>query len=380
MKKSFFLLLPLAFIVMLIQSCNEDIDMAGDFKETAVVYGLLDQADSLHYIRINRAFIGPGNSLEFAQIPDSNYFDNIDATITELVGGQEIRQWTLRDTLIDNKETNGVFFAPQQKVYYFVTRKCQADGSQQLQSGSASNPLSSLNENAIYKLNLSINGGEMIVSGETALVKDITSPSVDPVAFRYDFIENDGSYAQNGLKVNTGNSHVLNTTLEIGFYEIATGVDTNLRTFRWNLGEFDVQPNGSKSFNMPGETFFNLVKSNCTTNSSINKRKFSYIKAIMTGGSEDLYNYMLINQPTTSLAQNKPTYTNLTVNEGFRVAGIFSARYTYSVTKTYINPFNNSLRMLTAESVEQLCIGPITGALFFCSQHPADLGESYFCN
>ena len=49
--------------------------MIGDFKETAVVYGLLDQSDSVHYVKINRAFIGPGNSLEFAQIPDSNYFE-----------------------------------------------------------------------------------------------------------------------------------------------------------------------------------------------------------------------------------------------------------------------------------------------------------------
>jgi hypothetical protein len=354
--------------------------MIGDFKETAVVYGLLDQSDSVHYVKINRAFIGPGNSLEFAQIPDSNYFESADATISEFVNGSLVREWTLRDTLIENKETNGVFYAPQQKVYYFVTRRCQANGNQQLNSTNPADPLHSLNENATYKLHVSINGGQFEVDGETQLVKDITSPSVDPVAFRYDYIENDGSYAFNALKVNCGNAHVLNTTLEITFAEIQTGVDTTIKSFKWNLGESDVIPGGSKSFTMPGETFFNLIKSNCSSNPLIDKRKFVSIRALMTGGSEDLYNYTLINKPSNSLAQNKPTFTNLTVSEGFRVVGLFSSRYTYDVLKTYINPFNNSLRMLTLESVIELCQGPITGDLSFCSHHPADLGTSYYCN
>ena len=32
----------------IIFSCSEKIDLIGDFKETAVVYGLLDHSDSLH--------------------------------------------------------------------------------------------------------------------------------------------------------------------------------------------------------------------------------------------------------------------------------------------------------------------------------------------
>lgn len=56
-------------------SCEEDIILDGDFVETAVVYGLLDQADSIHLIKITRAFIGPGSALDNAKIPDSSYFD-----------------------------------------------------------------------------------------------------------------------------------------------------------------------------------------------------------------------------------------------------------------------------------------------------------------
>ncbi|NDB35276.1 MAG: hypothetical protein EB023_08010, partial [Flavobacteriia bacterium] len=49
---------------VLLSACNEKIDLVGDFKETAVVYGLLDHADSLHYIKITRAFLGPGNAVD----------------------------------------------------------------------------------------------------------------------------------------------------------------------------------------------------------------------------------------------------------------------------------------------------------------------------
>lgn len=376
MKKFLIFLLSIVASSSLLTSCSEDIDMVGGFTETAVVYGLLDQADSIHFVKITRAFIGPGNSLEIAQIPDSSYFDQVDATITEIVDDVQTRQWVLQDTIVENKETNGVFYAPTQKLYYFITRKCKADGSQQVGTVPS---LSSLNKDAIYKINISINGGEFEVSGETELVKGITSPTVDPVTYRYDFIENDGSYANNGIKVNTGNSYVLNTQLEIKFDEIQSGVDTTVRSFIWNLGESEVTPNGFKVFTMNGNSFYNLLFANCTNNALINRRRIHSFKAIMTGGAEELYNYMLVNKPSSSLAQNKPTYTNLTVTGDHRVIGIFSARYTYSVEKFYINPFNNSLRMLTVESVQKLWQLSNAENLNFCSQHPADNGQAWSC-
>lgn len=85
MIKRFLSLLFLA--AFFLQSCSEDLKLSGDFKETAIVYGLLDQADSLHYVKITRAFIGPGNALDIAQIADSSYFDQVDATISEVVNG-----------------------------------------------------------------------------------------------------------------------------------------------------------------------------------------------------------------------------------------------------------------------------------------------------
>ena len=111
----------LVLVLALFTNCSEEVNLNGDFKETAVVYGLLDHSDSLHFIKITRAFIGPGNALEIAQIPDSSYFDDVELTVSEYVGGIFQRSWLLSDTIVTNKDVDGAFYAPEQKVYYFKT-------------------------------------------------------------------------------------------------------------------------------------------------------------------------------------------------------------------------------------------------------------------
>ena len=120
MKK--YLIIATAAISSMItmNSCKEDIDLVAGYKETAVVYGILDQSEKIHYIKIQRAFIGPGNSLDIAKIADSNYFENVEAKIVEYMNELPTKTWFLKDTLLENKNTDGAFFAPQQKLYYFL--------------------------------------------------------------------------------------------------------------------------------------------------------------------------------------------------------------------------------------------------------------------
>ena len=377
LKKTYFLF----FCFFLFNSCSEKIELIGDFDETAVIYGILDQSDSLHYIKINRAFIGPGNALDIAQIPDSSYFDQVEATVSEWINGVQVRSWLLSDTIIDNKETNGVFYAPDQKLYYFKTLPTNSDQSQQI----SSNPQeTSLNIDAVYKLNVVLNGGNFEVNGETELVKNI-STNTSSQNFTFKFIDNTNTYKSTGVTVsNTGTSHIINTSLDVRFYEYV-GPSWDLKSFNWNLGESDVSPGQAITFSAVGETFYNLMASNCSDNPSITKRTFAGIEINIVGGAQDLYNYMLVNQPSSSLAQNKPTYTNLTVNDSDKnVIGIFSSRQTVKYFKPfYTTPQQAYIRAIDKNSTRELCIGPFTGLKLFCSNHPGDniLGseESYAC-
>ena len=370
----------LMLLTVLISSCNEKINLVGDFQETAVIYGLLDQADTLHYIKITRAFIGPGDAMQIAQIADSSYFDQVDATITEELNGNLTRTWQLKDTLIQDKNTNGVFYGPIQKVYYFKTL---ATGQDEVQVISPNPNETSLHKDAIYKLKVILNNGEFEVNGETELASGLTT-TASSQNFTFKFSDNPGEYVSTSVAASsTGNCFVVNTKLEIEYNEYI-GNNKTLKSFDWNLGEVDVVPNSSRTYVALGETFYNLMKTNVVVDPQITRRTFNGIRITLVGGAEELYNYMVVNKPSSTLAQTKPSYTNLSVSNGKRVIGIFSSRQTITSFKPFfVGAGQAYLRAIDKKSTKELCTGPITGLLLFCSDHPGDnvlnLEEPYAC-
>jgi hypothetical protein len=96
-------------------SCETDIDVTSEWKDITIVYGLLSQNDSVHYLKINKAFLGDGNSIEYAREADSlSYFGNLDVTVTEVSENGATRTFHF-DTVTVQKEA-GVF-AEKQLVY-----------------------------------------------------------------------------------------------------------------------------------------------------------------------------------------------------------------------------------------------------------------------
>jgi len=376
----------LSILVAFLTSCSEEVNLTGDFKETAVVYGLLDHADSLHYVKITRAFIGPGNALEIAQIPDSSYFDNVELTVSEYLGGALQRTWLLQDTIVTNKDVDGAFYAPEQKVYYFktlptVTSSMGVPGTVQ----TSPNPLlTSLKPGCTYKMKAIINDGAFEVNGETELVNGLTT-SASSQNFTFKFADDPAEYISTGVGVgSTGNAYIVNAQLDVFFNE-HIGNNFTTKSFNWQLGENDVLPSTSTTFTALGKTFYELMQRNVTDDPAIDKRTFNGISVTITGGAEELYNYMVVNKPTSSLAQSKPTYTNLSVNNDKRVVGIFSSRQTLKVFKPFfVSPALAYIRAIDKKSTRELCIGPITGPLLFCSDHPGDnivnQQESFACN
>jgi hypothetical protein len=368
-------------LIIGLSSCNEKIDLLGDYQETAVVYGLLDHADSLHFIKITRAFIGPGSAVDLAQIPDSSYFNQVDATVTEYIGGVATRAWELRDTIVTNKEINGAFYGPEQKVYYFKTLPT---GPNEVQQGSPTALTSSLNKDATYKLSIDIDNGKFMVLGETELVHGLTSPS-NSQNFTFKFANNPGSYVSAGVAaVNTfGNAFVVNSSLKV-IYNEYVGVNKTVNSFDWKLGEASILPGESRTFTAYGETFYTLMKNDVSVDPTITRRTFEGIEFTITGGHEELYNYMVVNAPSSSLSQGKPSYTNLTVTNGKRVVGIFSSRQTLKFYRPFFtNAAQAYIRAIDKKSTRELCQGPLTGLLLFCSNHPGDnvvgAEESYAC-
>lgn len=351
----------IAIVLLIASACSEKLDINGEFKETAVVYGLLDEADSVHFIKINRAFIGPGNALNIAKIPDSSYFKNLAVTIDE---EGTSRFWTLQDTVISNKEVNGVFYGPEQKLYYFKTN--------------SSEPLI---PNTNYNLKIVVENGMFEVTSTTQLATGVSEQlSSGPLKF----VENPGEYKTTIVSINSGNTYQIQGEMTVKINERISGT-YHPKYISWGLGEQQTTPGTPVIFSIQGERFFNKIKEGCeSSDPSVDRRTLDTITLTFTGAAEALYKYIAFNEPTSSLSQNKPTNTNLKATNGHQAIGVFSSRYTFQIKK----PFHKGAaeayyRSIDTKTTRELCLGGITGTLHFCSDHPADLSPTlkpYACN
>ncbi len=107
--------------LLIFNSCSTELDVNADFRETPIMFGLINQNDSINYVRLQKAFSNEnGNALEIAKEFDSLYYDT-----TKIVF--QLIEINLaddeRDTVdILNPEYNldkvpGIFAAPGQYVY-----------------------------------------------------------------------------------------------------------------------------------------------------------------------------------------------------------------------------------------------------------------------
>lgn len=388
LSKLYFLLIP---ALVLFSSCEDEIGHDGEYVETPVVFGLLDKSDSLHYIKITHSFGGSNNAVNVALIPDSSYYQEIDVKIEEWVPVSanngtlvKVRTWSLRDTILSNK-AEGAFYSPDQKVYYFQTEVY--DNNNQPANNDPDLTVA-LKQDATYKLVAVANGGEYTINSETKLVNpvSITYPSSLAALSFVTSTSSGQTYTNANVKVNVGSdayrAQIVDARMKIYFKEYFNGVPME-KSFTWKLGELngDQITETNVSFQANGNVFYNLIKDKVTNDANIDRRQLSKIEIIVTGGAEDLSKYILLSKPNSSLAQNKPSYTNLTVSDGRQAIGIFSSRHKAIQIKPDWQPFSPYARAIDTKSVRELCTGPITGSYLFCSDHPTDIaqGETYTC-
>jgi hypothetical protein len=362
MKNSFSFYTVLTLLSLTLLSCKDKIDLIGAGKESAVVIGILDASESTHYIKITRTFIGDGitNSLDIAEISDSSYFKDVSVKVQEiLANGSTGRSWDLHDTIIQNK-VNGAFYSPDQKVYVFYTPE--------------NAPLIS---SATYKLTATIDNGRIVVTGQTGLVSGINPGNwgtnlTIPIKVTTSGPQL-GEYASNSFGISSvGNSYRMNASIRFDYREFSTGLtDSTDHSILFSMGETDVVPGTNQSFSLAGETFYRTLKDKIPVSSSIEKRVHLGFEITVVGASRELVNYINVNKPSSSLAQNKPKFTNLTITEGHSVIGIFASRQTYKSYRPAISA-QSQVQALDSKSRRELSIGPTTGALGFCSRHVSD--------
>jgi len=98
-------------------SCDKEMNINAEYQETMIVYGLINPNDSISYLRIQKGFLSSENIYDAAQIQDSNQYSH--KLEVKIISGHQTITF---DTITFKDKDEGVFFAPEEQLYYAVTK------------------------------------------------------------------------------------------------------------------------------------------------------------------------------------------------------------------------------------------------------------------
>lgn len=317
MRNVVFLLL--AFVTVFSSSCSNELDIVAPYEETMVVFGLLNKDESVHYIRVSKAFLGKGNALEFAAVTDStNYAPGVlDVKVDEMLNGNVTRTFTL-EAVTDISKDPGIFANPDQVIYKFETTPGQG-----------------INKDAIYKLRAKNTNTGYEISSETPIVGPLTLslPSINlPQITLY-------PQAPTTIKWKTaGNGKLYEVFIFFKYreYNVNTPNDIVAKSVEINLGRTptDNTDAGRELINsVANATIYQTLANNISEATATNQmiRLADSLRIEIYIASEQLETYLNINQPSNSLAQERPVFGN--IENG---VGLFSSRGAFKIGY-YIN-------------------------------------------
>jgi hypothetical protein len=349
---TFFTLIAITFGF---SSCETDFSLNGNYQIQPVVFGLLDHRQDVHLIKITKAYLGDGDNLVYAQNPDSSYFNQVDAKVVEFIDGTATgREWTLFDTTVTNKSTDGLFYAPDQKAYAFYE--------------------SNLDSTADYTLSIIIDGGAHLVSGTTTLIPKfkLSGTILNPlykIQFAPNTVDEDLDYDNWTFTVTEG-LHAARYNYEYTFRWTETYTDLTTASFSISRNNGDKMQTqdpdnpGIQIASFSGLDFYEFVRDGIVDDPNVTQRKMDGLDLQIAVAHEDLNQFMEVSQPVSGIAQVQPEFTNLTGSRG-----LFSSRIIYNKNGFKLNP----------ASMKELCTGLKTGGKKFCSDYPEHIGETYYC-
>ena len=322
MKKLSFLI-PLLASLIGFNACTTDVDLYADYKDIPVVYGLLNAKEDTNYVRINRAFSGSNDhhidANEVALIADScNYPGKLKAYIVEYKQGfgytyQPTGDTLKLDTMTVHNKQEGIFYAPNQKVYFTTDKDKFTNNLEQ------SNYLYKL---FVYKDNDTITAETGIVGGRNF---SITTKSLN-------FRSKESDKSGRVIFTAADNAVFYNMEFVFTYHESHNGGPVVDKQVTYSFGTKSMESletdNGTYYFTYPENALFNLLESAIgadtvydTNHPNVERSFDTYpIQIKLSAGGDELYNYIQVNSQS-GFSQAVPDYTN--VSGGF---GVFSSR------------------------------------------------------
>jgi hypothetical protein len=343
-------ILPLLFAALLIQSCKTDLELNAPYKDITVVYALLNSKDSLQFIKINKAFLGEGDALVFAQIPDSNEYRSEDieyARVHRVEGGVRTETWDLTPIQVDRDP--GPFYSPH-TLYYF------SDYVESVPLGDTVTYYY-LRQNAEYELDLMVKGKH--ITAITNIVNDFTlgtSLLQSPIINLY----NTQGYLNLTLAWNQAQDGKRYQLLCHTIYTEVLDGNSTLERATLNLGSViaSADVGGQLSIPMNTEQYYSNLRNSIPEIAGV-QRIFHGLEFEFIVANNEFNTALSLSEPVSGIIEDRPEYSN--VINGY---GVFAGRYNKKLTP---------LKEIGGASFDELKDGQYTANLNFdCYQYGND--------
>ncbi len=277
-------------LTLFLTACDNTLDIAGPPEETMIVYSLLDKADSIHYIRVNKGFISEDVApIELAKDPDQLFFDTLEVTIQNLGTGQVF--YCQKETIAKDE---GIFNSAVNYVYSL--KQNFTEGTKLLIK--VRNPLTG-----------------KTASAETFLIGNptFTSPSINTIDF-YTF-----EPGTNFLVAFTGHRDAVEyqAMLGLAYDEIDQNAQTTVRdTIWWNFARGKFGDLTRVNIRTDGQVFYDYLATQLEQKGpSISRKGVAIVYELWQGDNElSIYSEVFDNS-SIGIVQKNQDYTN--VKDGY---------------------------------------------------------------
>lgn len=304
-------------------SCETDIEVNAEPTDITVVYGLIDPVDSVHYLKINKAFLGEGNALDLAA-NSINYTytdEELSVRIDGKINGSAIDNGYLL-TRVTNEisKEEGIFDSSTNVLYKFIEPN--------------------INRDATYTLTIVNTLLNKEITAETKIVGNstVSSPRVTNTLGFWSGNVSSGKSVSETVTVSTGENvgriqaYVVFNYTE--YYTLASGIAPVAKKVTINLGVEKVanSTSGKLNYLLKGQNFIDNIIADVPANITVanfSHRELENLTIELSIAGSELSTFMEASAPSTTVNQDKPNYTNLTNG-----IGIFSSRSYYDTWKS----------------------------------------------
>jgi hypothetical protein len=342
--------------IVLLSSCSTDLDVLAPYKDIPSVYGILSQNDSIHFIRISKAFLGRQDASVMAQVPDSSLYptDALEVRIIEYDDkSNQKRTFTLKDTIINNKEP-GYFYSPNQLVYYFITdanSRLNQDYSYLLEIKNK------LTGQTIYSSFDDMNKKPLPVQMVNSF--NIINPMNNPAAsISFYSVSKQSDYTVKWTSAKDG----LMYDLYMNMHYIAVNKNSNdsiRNIITWKFAKIlgtDLKGTKDLEYKITPDIFYDKVLNEIQSKAYFKDNYFIVLDTLnfrWDVAGEDLATYIQVADPGTSIIQERPVFSNVRVinsdGKTEKAIGIFSTRYSQYM-------YGRAINRDTARELKQLAI------------------------